>query len=100
MIENLRGELLVGIIGIITGLLAGAVRYLARLEAGKTKFSITMLLTSTLISGFVGLLVAYACIAFDVNWALSGFLSGIIGSKGTDGIMFLFEAAKSRIKIQ
>ncbi len=67
----------------------GTVNYLSRLKRHKGAFSFVELLGEWAISGFAGLITAYACAANDVSYPLTAALSGIAGHMGGRAIYIL-----------
>lgn len=67
----------------------GTVNYLSRLKRYKTTFSFIELMGEWAISGFAGLITAYACAANDVSYPLTAALSGIAGHMGGRAIYIL-----------
>lgn len=70
----------------------GTVNYLSRLKrTPKMKFSFVELMMEWVISGFAGLITAYACAANDVSYPLTAALAGIAGHMGGRAIS-IFES--------
>lgn len=67
----------------------GTVSYLSRLKRYKLTFSFIELMGEWAISGFAGLITAYACAANDVSYPLTAALSGIAGHMGGRAIHIL-----------
>ena len=67
----------------------GTVNYLSRLKRYRTTFSFIELMGEWAISGFAGLITAYACAANDVSYPLTAALSGIAGHMGGRAIYIL-----------
>ena len=67
----------------------GTVNYLSRRKRDKLAFSFVELMGEWAISGFAGLITAYACAANDVSYPLTAALSGVAGHMGGRAIYML-----------
>lgn len=82
----------IGYVGLVfLAIWGGTVNYISRLKENEhIKFSFVELIGEWTISGFAGLLTAYACFELELSWQMTAFFTGIAGHLGGRAI-FMFE---------
>lgn len=68
----------------------GTANYMSRINRDKGSFSIVELIGEWAISGFAGLITAYACTELELSFAMTSAAAGIGGHMGGRAI-YLFE---------
>jgi hypothetical protein len=84
---------------VLLSVWGGTVNYLMRMKKdNKPLFSLTELIGEWAISGFAGLLTAFACVEMGMSWQMTAFFTGVSGHLGGRAIYLMEAYAQEKVK--
>ena len=93
--ENSQGVLF-WLVVVALALWGSTAAYIERMRRLDDTFSWLGLVGDWVISGFVGVMVAYACLHVGFSWEITAALCGIAGHQGSRAMALLVRWARAR----